>query len=73
MLAEYACALKDYKNAIALRYPLENQMRHNHKGIDEVLLENRTSNGDDYDDRINTLIDGLSTPETKEGGTDTTD
>jgi hypothetical protein len=35
-------------------------MRHNHKTVDEVIIENRTSNGDTYDTNpVEELLNGL--------------
>jgi hypothetical protein len=54
-------------------YILTNAMRHNHRTVDDVLIENRTSNGDDYDiTPVEELLDGLQSSktatQTSEGG-----
>ena len=46
-------------------------MRHQHKDIAEIIMENKNSNGDWYDDSMETLLESLH--ETTISGESTTD
>lgn len=48
-------------------YTVEGKMRHNHKSIDEILLDSRTSNGDDWDtNQLDETLDRLLASQTPE-------